>query len=390
LGVWYDTRTPTPIKGEETDFIAVAPLPSGHTPPPKDSLLSHVSQLVYSIPTDSLKDLTEEKSAFPIRHGLLRRHANVRMLTSHRDAHIYFLPHWIMAFVAENKRLESIGEDVIGWWVKAGWQPGLAERLRLGGVLRPSASREEGAFSRHDDESASASSAGAGARAPQSIAALSAPAAATDADEGDDGGGGAGPDDPDETANQQRPVPRMLAYIHPSGPAAPLIRRVDTAQLLLATSLQLAKLPSIEEVGSSEAASPFAHARKVAYPEGVKPRTTITKADSLVADNVTVEEKVSIRESVVGANCQIREGAKLLQCLLMDGVVVGKNVKLTRCILGRRSEVGEGSVLTDCEVQENLLVEPKSKSGPFLFLPSFFVFWVGHLFPTRCFPSSGE
>jgi NDP-sugar pyrophosphorylase family protein len=99
----------------------------------------------------------------------------------------------------------------------------------------------------------------------------------------------------------------------------------------------------------------------VAYPEGVKSRTTITKQDSLVADNVTVQEKTSIKECVVGANCQIGEGAKLSQCLLMDGVVVGRNCKLTKCILGKRSEIGEGCVLTECEVQENLLVEAKSE-----------------------------
>jgi translation initiation factor eIF-2B subunit gamma len=90
---------------------------------------------------------------------------------------------------------------------------------------------------------------------------------------------------------------------------------------------------------------------------------------------VTVQEKTSIKECVVGANCQIGEGAKLSQCLLMDGVVVGKNCKLTKCILGKRSELGEGCVLTECEVQENLLVEAKSEftSGrpPYSLIPLF-------------------
>ncbi|KAI1042415.1 hypothetical protein LB505_004471 [Fusarium chuoi] len=27
--------------------------------------------------------------------------------------------------------MESIGEDVVGWWAKAGWQSGLAEKLKL-------------------------------------------------------------------------------------------------------------------------------------------------------------------------------------------------------------------------------------------------------------------
>jgi translation initiation factor eIF-2B subunit gamma len=346
LGVWYETKTATPVKGEETDFIATVPLPLTSVPAQKGSLLPHISKLVYSLPTDSLKDLTEEKKGFPIRHGLLRRHPRIRMLTTHRDAHIYIFPRWVMDFVTENERLESIGEDVIGWWAKAGWQKGLAEKLGMKKIFEPEDEHEQTPSPEHDRT----------------------PSEEGDSDKHRDSQGGQGVkrsrpghDGGDITPQEgDAGVPPMLAYVHPSQPSAPLVRRVDTAKLLLAISLELAKLPSVEEVGS-DAASPFAHARKVAYPEGVKPRTTITQKDSLVAENVTVQEKTSIKESVIGANCQINEGAKLQQCLLMDGVVVGKNCKLTRCILGKRSEVGDGSTLTDCEVQENLLVEPKSE-----------------------------
>ncbi|OIW28007.1 hypothetical protein CONLIGDRAFT_458764 [Coniochaeta ligniaria NRRL 30616] len=348
LGVWYETKTATPVKGEETDFIATVPLPTPTVPAQKGSLLPHISKLVYSLPTDSLKDLTEEKKGFPLRHGLLRQHPRIRMLTTHRDAHIYIFPRWVMDFVAENDRLESIGEDVIGWWAKAGWQKGLSEKLGMNDIFgsvdgqgdTPSAENgrtpsEEGDSDKHDDSHR------------QQSGGRSRP----------------GRDSGDITPQDgQANVPPILAYVHPSQPSGPLVRRVDTAKLLLAISLELAKLPSVEEAGP-DAASPFAHARKVAYPEGVKARTTITQKDSLVAENVTVQEKTSIKESVIGANCQINEGAKLQQCLLMDGVVVGKNCKLTRCILGKRSEVGDGSTLTDCEVQENLFVEPKSESS---------------------------
>ncbi|KAL1870415.1 hypothetical protein VTK73DRAFT_2653 [Phialemonium thermophilum] len=347
LGVWYETKTATPIKGEETDFIATAPLSSPSLPQQKGSLLPSISKLVYSMPTDSLNDLAEERKGFPLRHGLLRRHPRVRMLTTHRDAHVYILPQWVIEFVDRNPHLESIGEDVIGWWAKAGWQKGLAEKLGMDDIFKSVETKEDTQSTEEFGESPDEED-------PEEL--RSSPPVATRgrlASHGPDGGDGSA--NGDRTA-----VPPILAYIHPSDPAAPLVRRVDTARLLLAVSLQLAKLPSVEEVGP-EATSPFAHARKVAYPEGVKPRTTITKQDSLVAENVTVEEKSSIRESVVGANCQIKEGAKLSQCLLMDGVVVGKNCKLTRCILGKRSEIGDNSVLTDCEVQENLLVEPKSE-----------------------------
>jgi translation initiation factor eIF-2B subunit gamma len=154
-------------------------------------------------------------------------------------------------------------------------------------------------------------------------------------------------------------VPPILAYVQPKG--GKMIRRVDTAPLLLSVSLQLAKLEAIDAVGK-DASSPFAHQAKVAYPEGIASKTTVTRPDCLLAENVTVEEKSSIKECVIGANCQIKQGAKLQRCVLMDGVVVEKGCKLTGCILGRRSQIGEDSILLDCEVQENLLVEAGSRS----------------------------
>ncbi|KAL2265170.1 hypothetical protein VTJ83DRAFT_6270 [Remersonia thermophila] len=361
LGVWYPTKTANPVKGEETDFLATVSLPDASAVlPPKSSLFPHLQKVVYSIPTDSLKDLLDDKDGFPVRHGLLRQHPRVRMLTTHRDAHIYIFPRWVMKFVKDNERLESISEDIIGWWAKASWQKGLSGKLGLDGSLeRPAGGSSDGHSSPH----------GAGATASSAqLGAGQSAAGAPDADLS------ASLHNGDESTSSPAPaaasVPPLLAYIHPGAPEGPLIRRVDTSQLLLQVSLQLAKLPALEDAAPDAPVSPFAHARKVAYPEGVKPRTTITRQDSLVGDNVTVQEKASIKESVIGAGCQIGEGARLVQCLLMDGVVVGKNCKLTKCILGKRSEIGDGCVLTECEVQENLLVEAKVEAKDEKFMSS--------------------
>ncbi|KAK7746938.1 Translation initiation factor eIF-2B subunit gamma [Cytospora paraplurivora] len=343
LSVWYQTKTETPVKGEETDFIATTPLATS-TFAPQDSLTSKMSKLVYSTPADSLNDLMEEKKGFPIRHGLIRQHPRIQIRTTHRDAHVYIFPRWILDFIQENERLDSIGEDVIGWWAKATWQGGLAQKLGFDRIFSPNNKDNEDTDSTRDDTGspdATDRKAAADAKNPKL---------------------NTSPSETDRATSAADIVPPLLAYVHPSTPAGPRIRRVDTAQLLLTISLQLAKLPSVEEAEArGETPSPFAHAKKVMYPDGVKGRTTITRPDSLVGENVMVDEKVSIKETVVGANCQIKEGAKLFQCVLMDGVVVGKGCKLTRCILGKRSEIGENSTLTDCEVQENLLVEPKSE-----------------------------
>ncbi|KAI0806547.1 nucleotide-diphospho-sugar transferase [Xylaria sp. FL0064] len=342
LGVWYETKTTNPIKGEETDFLAITPMPKDLTSP-KNPILQNLSYLALSMPTDSLNDLVEAKNAFPLRHGLLRKHSKLRTLTTHRDAHIYVLPKWVMDFVNQNDKLETIGEDVVGWWAKATWQAGLSEKLGLLNVLQDPVTATESTSSGREDSPP-----------PRGEVLNSQESDSSPSTDHEDAHNSL------SNKSAQAAVPPVLAYIHPSQPDAPLLRRVDTAQLLLAVSLRLAKLPPIEETGQ-DAASPFAHPKKIAYPDGVKPRTTITRQDCLIANNVMIDEKTSIKECVVGANCQIKEGAKLFQCLLMDDVVVGKGCKLTRCILGKRSDIGEGSILTDCEVQENLLVEPRTE-----------------------------
>lgn len=340
LGVFYETKTETVIKGEETDFIATSPLESGPVPPSKSSLLNHIAKLVYSVPTDTLKDITEDKKSLPVRHSLIQAHARIRMLSSHRDAHIYVFPAWVMDMISLNEHMDSIGEDVIGWWAKAGWQQGLGDKLKLREIFEKPQSMDVDDNLLEDSTEHDDVDFGSLSTTWTSSLKIST-----------------------STDNPELVVPPILAYIHPkakTGEIVPLIRRVDTAPLLLATSLQLAKLEAIDAVGR-EASSPFAHQSKVAYPEGIASKTTVTRQDSLLAENVTVEEKSSIKECVIGANCQIKQGAKLTRCVLMDGVVVGKGCKLTGCILGKRSEIGEESILQDCEVQENLLVESGSK-----------------------------
>ncbi|KHJ33648.1 putative translation initiation factor eif-2b subunit gamma [Erysiphe necator] len=332
LGIWYETKGELVVKGEGPDFIAISPLEVGPTPPSNSSLLRNTFQLVYSMPTDTLQDLIEEAKGFPIRHSLIRAHTQIRMLSSHRDAHIYIFPIWILDIINHNNKMDSIGEDLIGWWAKAGWQVGLGEKLGLKEALN----RLE---LRSSEEKQRESSLGHEIIDPEGLSTTWI----TDI-----------PKSEESDSNQTLKVPPILAYIHPV--SNKLIRRVDSAPLLRSVSLQLAKLESIDMVGK-DASSPFAHQSKIAHPQGIAPRTTITKSDCLIAENVIVEEKSVIKECVIGANCQIKSGARLIRCILMEDVIIGKGCKLTGCILGKHSNIGEDSILQDCEVQENLLIE---------------------------------
>ena len=353
LGVWFHTKGEGSVKGEETDFIITSPLEEAIHTNPQGSLASDIRHLVYSTTKDTLKDIIDDKGHFPLRPTLIRKYGKTKMLSTYRDAHIYMFPRWVVEFVAVNPTLDSISEDVVGWWAKCGWQSGLAQKLGLDTVLRSGAAQgsvQDGSSDSLPDVNKLSS-----ASRTSTLSQLDEYSARTKSTR--------------SQVAQSLPVPSILAYVQPSGANVPLVRRVDTAALLLSVSLHLAKQQSAEDASAEGAVpSPFAHPSKIAHPSGIAPRCTVTKADCLLAENVTVEEKCVIKESVIGANCHIKIGARLTRCVLMDGAVVGDRCQLSGCILGRRSQVGKESVLKDCEVQDGNKVpdETDSKGEKFM------------------------
>ncbi|KAJ4308099.1 Translation initiation factor eIF-2B subunit gamma [Neodidymelliopsis sp. IMI 364377] len=324
------------------------------------------ANLVYSVPTDTLNDITEEQKTFPVRHSLIRKHARVRMLTTHRDAHIYFFPYWVAEMIRKNETFENISEEVLGWWAKAGWQEGLGDKLGLREIFQGSddASSEGSQVIEEEIDVSRYSSTYSGAAATNGTSTPSILASRVL-------GSSSIPESAKSlTSRPKLTVPPILAYVQPSAPTNPLIRRVDTAHLLLTVSLRLAKLPE-------DSSSPFAFTSKIApsTASSIPKRCRVEAENSLLADNVTVAEKTNIKESVIGSNCKIGEGARLLRCLLMDGVEIGTNVQLTDCILGRRCKIEGGAakdndktVLKDCEVQDGQVVEwgTESKNEKFM------------------------
>ncbi|KAF2715436.1 hypothetical protein K504DRAFT_457602 [Pleomassaria siparia CBS 279.74] len=359
LGVWYQTKGEGSTKGEETDFIATTPLPTPIVPPPADSLRLNISNLVYSLPTDTLNDITESKKCLPIRHSLIRKHGRVKMLSTYRDSHIYFFPYWVMEMIKKNESFESVSEEVLGWWAKAGWQHGLGDKLGLREIFygQETSDSESGSQVAEDEIDVSRlSTTWAGGEDNTEVAPTMLASRVANSNLPQHAARSI-------TRKSNLTVPPILAYVQPSAANVPLIRRVDTAHLLLAISLRLAKLPSIAEVGK-DAASPFAHAAKITHRRMIPTKCRVEAENSLLADNVVVEEKTNIKECVIGVNCKIREGARLLRCLLMENVEVGPNVQLTDCILGRRCKIEGGAskgdektVLKDCEVQDGQVVE---------------------------------
>ncbi|KAK5124047.1 hypothetical protein LTR85_002244 [Meristemomyces frigidus] len=386
LSVFYATQGLEGIstKKDETDFLATVPLPKPAVPPPNGSLRSNIEQVVTFMPTDTLNDkLEEDKGHLRVRQSLLNRHGRVKMRMKHRDAHVYVFPKWVKEFVAKNERFDSVSEDVLGWWAKAGWQEGLSEKLALDEVLGDGRAENEEANDdvAEDDEidpsSLSSTKAARPAQQPTATTRLASRVGT-------------------EVPGLKHPtaVPPLLAYVQPTpSPAAPqpLIRRVDTSAQLASMSLYLARQSTDHTLS---------HEHKIHPTASIGQQSRISQEDSLVGDNVTMGIRCSVKESVIGANCEIGNNVRLTKCVLMDGVHVGDGVQLTGCIVGRRARIEgmkpaveaassqadagergddvaaakpkkkrggadddeERTKLTDCEVAPNFIVEAGTES----------------------------
>ncbi|OQD61781.1 hypothetical protein PENPOL_c015G10634 [Penicillium polonicum] len=338
LAVYYQTeKREESIQKEATDFIAVAPLQQHEAPvvpSPEGSPIPRfgLSKLLMSMPMDTIKEKMKEDKGLLVRHSLVKNCPRIRMLTTFRDAHVYVFPHWVKDLVRHQRRLESVSEDLVGTWAKSAWQKGLGDKLGLTKNFNEDTTGTQGG-----DFTPESSHTGAFVDKVIDIRDMSTTRARSNSD---------------MQLDQFYPsieLPQMLAYVHRS--STPFIRRVDNTGVLLSTSLLLAKLPSIDEVGR-KAASPFAHAHKVAYPEGVDSPSNVTKKDCLLGENVIVAPGAVIKESVIGANCRIDGAARIIRCVLMEGVVVETRAELTGCVIGRRAQIGRESVLRGCEVQD--------------------------------------
>lgn len=371
FSVWYNTAgREESVKDEECDFNATAKFDAheGHPSPIRlnapNSLELHgnIRKLVWATPMDSLQDECEEhENQLQIRTSLIVRYGNVKILTQYRDSHVYFFPYWVKDFAKVNEDFESISEDLVGTWAKAEWRkPSYRARF---GAKEVFGRKQKGAqidgstigdqlIEEELDLLALSSTRTSRIQPAKPLESQKTPATlaarvGTDLDDSQ-----FTPDS--ENENESPPLfPPILAYLHPSDSSAPLIRRVDNPSLLLSVSLLLAKLPSQEESSASgQESSPLSHPNKIAPSSTIAPRTTVTKNDCLIGDNVAVAEKCVIKESVLGARCVIGEGARLTKCLIMDGAVVQEKCQLHGTIVGKKAVVGKKSTLQNCQVQD--------------------------------------
>lgn len=92
-------------------------------------------------------------------------------------------------------------------------------------------------------------------------------------------------------------------------------------------------------------------------------------SDSLVGDGCVIQERCSIKRSVIGnhvsigANCKISNSIIMDYVTIEDGYSILTSVKLDSCVVCDGAKVGSKTALKECEISGHFLVPPSSIFG---------------------------
>ncbi|XP_002128160.2 translation initiation factor eIF2B subunit gamma [Ciona intestinalis] len=83
--------------------------------------------------------------------------------------------------------------------------------------------------------------------------------------------------------------------------------------------------------------------------------------DSMVGERTQINEKCSIKRSVIGKDCEIGTLVRISNCVVMDRVKISDGVNIQGCVICEGAIIGEKSELKDCFIGYQKIVEPASK-----------------------------
>jgi len=84
-------------------------------------------------------------------------------------------------------------------------------------------------------------------------------------------------------------------------------------------------------------------------------------SDCMVGERTTVEEKVSVKRSVIGKHCCVAEKVKVNNSVIMDQVQLNEGCSIQGCVVSTGAVLGEKCELKDCVVGSGQHIAANSK-----------------------------
>lgn len=276
--------------------------PSGKTTVPEEwGTNSQATPIVWDNSTgtllyvDTLDNTDRNPEEVELRMSLLCRYPRTNMSSKLQDSHVYVCKRQVLGVLQQKGDFESLREDFFPWLCKLQYQK--TRQLKYGNVL----GNLEGSEPSSPDE---------------------------------------GHEDPSVTGSL-----RVGIVIHRAKDGF-CIRANDLPSYLEANrhfvySASSYTLPSDPQMRSL-----------------IDAKASISP-DSIIGDFTKVDERASIKKSVIGKHCVVGKMAKIVGCVILDHCVIADGAKLESSILGKNTRVGSKATLVHCvtqggyEVKEN-------------------------------------
>ncbi|WFD30651.1 Translation initiation factor eIF-2B subunit gamma [Malassezia sp. CBS 17886] len=133
---------------------------------------------------------------------------------------------------------------------------------------------------------------------------------------------------------------------HPSGLFFGSAKRLLRQATANAPILAQYPLPAVAGSGAAPHEAPPASSDATGL---IHPRAQLS-AECIVGVGTRIDERATIKQSILGRNCTIGKNVRIMRSVLMDGVAVGDGAKLENCIVGMQAAIGDRSQLKETDV----------------------------------------
>ncbi|EIN11299.1 UDP-3-O-glucosamine N-acyltransferase [Punctularia strigosozonata HHB-11173 SS5] len=262
---------------------------------------------------DTPDDSDRNAEEIELRMSLLSKYPRTRLSSVFQDSHVYVCKRTILDALEQKSDLDSIRDEFIPWLCKPQYQR--TRRQKYGQVLAPitNSTSQETAL-RH------------------STLHLQSPTSGADSVDTEDS-----EEKPTSSASLRVGVVVHRARDGFTGRANNLHSYLELNRHFLTQTTY--SLPSDPENRAL-----------------IDPKANIS-SDSMVGQSTRVEERASIKRSIIGPHCVIGKMAKVVGCVLLDHCVIADGAKLEGCILGKSTKVGPKAELVRCVTQAGYEVE---------------------------------
>ncbi|KAI0342065.1 UDP-3-O-glucosamine N-acyltransferase [Trametopsis cervina] len=273
---------------------------------------------------DTADDVDRDDEHMELSMSLLSSYPKVRLSSNMIDSHVYVCQRSVLDVLQEKSRLDSIREEFIPWLCRP--QYSRRKKAKYGSVLNPtSASSSQNLALKHATLHHNFSETSAHITSSENEI-RTAPSSPVDSDDGAD----------------NKASLRVGIVIHSTsdGYAA----RANTLHSYLELNRHF-----LVQTSWTLPTDPESRAL-------IDPKAQIS-TDSMVGHTTQVEERTSIKKSVIGKHCVIGKMVKIAGCVILDHCVIADGAKLDGCILGKNTKVGAKAELTRCVTQAGYEVD---------------------------------